>query len=59
MLSSELAVMQAPMLDGLAFDPFAQLDNGWSPAEVSVSGRFVIQALVGQAQTDRLFSSLI
>ena len=34
------------MLDGLSFDPFALLDDGCGPAEVGVSGRYVVQALV-------------
>jgi len=29
MLGGELAVLQAPMLDGLSLDPFALLDDGW------------------------------
>ena len=28
MLGGELAVLQAPMFDGLAFDPFALFDDG-------------------------------
>jgi hypothetical protein len=28
MLSGELAVLQAPMFDGLSLDPFAQFDDG-------------------------------
>jgi hypothetical protein len=36
MLSGELAVLQAPMLDGLSFDPFTLFDDGWCPAEVGV-----------------------
>jgi hypothetical protein len=46
MLCGELAVLQAPMLDGLAFDPFALFDDGCGPAEVSVGWCEVIQALV-------------
>src|SRR3546814_4002489 len=41
-----ISVLQAPMLDGLSFDPFALLDDGCGPAEVGVSGRYVVQALV-------------
>jgi hypothetical protein len=39
MLSGELAVLQAPIFDGLSFDPFSLLDDGWSPAEVGVGTR--------------------
>jgi hypothetical protein len=34
MLSGELAVLQAPMLDGLSLDPFTLFDDGSCPAEV-------------------------
>jgi len=46
MLCGELAVLQAPMFDGLSLDPFALFDDGRSPAEVGVGGRHVVQALV-------------
>ena len=46
MLGGEFAVLQAPMFDGLPFDPFAQLDDGLGPAEVGIGGRHVVQALV-------------
>jgi hypothetical protein len=46
MLRGDLAVLQAPMFDGLPFDPFALLDDGFSLAEVGVCGRHVVQALV-------------
>jgi len=46
MLGGKLAVLQAPMCDGLAFDPFSLLDDGWSSAEVGVCGRHVAQALM-------------
>ncbi len=46
MLSGELAVLQAPIFDGLSFDPFALLDDGLCPAEVGIGGRDVVQALV-------------
>src|SRR3546814_12428344 len=42
--SSDL--QQAPMFDGLPFDPFALFDDGIGPAEVGVGGRHVVQALV-------------
>ena len=45
-LSGDLAVLQAPMLDSLAFDPFALFDDGFSPAEVGVGWRHVVEALV-------------
>ena len=46
MLSGELAVLQAPILDGLSLDPFTLFDDGGCPAEVGVGGRHVVQALV-------------
>ena len=46
MLSGDVAVLQAPMLDSLAFDPFALFDDGFSPAKVGVGWRHVIEALV-------------
>ena len=46
MLGGKLAVLQAPMLDGLSLDPFALFDDGLGPAEVGVGGRHVVQALV-------------
>jgi hypothetical protein len=33
MLGGELAVLQAPMFDGLSLDPFALFDDGWRPAD--------------------------
>ena len=46
MLGGELAVLQAPMFDGLSLDPFALADDGLGPAEVGIGGRHVVQALV-------------
>ena len=46
MLGGELAVLQAPMFDGLSLDPFALFDDGWRPAEVGVCRCHVGQALV-------------
>lgn len=46
MLGGELAVLQAPMFNGLSLDPFALLDDGWCPAEVGIGGRHIVQALV-------------
>lgn len=34
MLSGELAVLRAPIFDGLSFDPFALFDDCWISAEV-------------------------
>ena len=45
-LGGELAVLQALMFDGLSFDPFALLDNCFSPAEVGIGRRYIAQALV-------------
>lgn len=45
-MGSELAVLQAPMLDGLSFDLFPSFDDGAGPAEVSADGRHAVQALV-------------
>ena len=46
MLGGELAVLQAPMFDGLSLDPFALLDDGWRLAEVGVGGGHVAQRFV-------------
>ena len=46
MLSGELAVLQAPMFDGLSLDPFALFDDGIGPAEVGVGRGDVVEALV-------------
>ena len=46
MLSGQLAVLQAPMFDGLSLDPFALFEDGAGPAEVGVGGRHVAEALV-------------
>jgi hypothetical protein len=46
MLSGDVAVLQAPMLDSLAFDPFALFYDGFGPAEVGVGWRYVIETLV-------------
>ncbi len=46
MLGGDLAVLQAPMFDGLSLDPFTLFDDGWCPAEVGVGGRHIVQALV-------------
>ncbi len=39
-------MLQAPMFNGLSFDPFSLLDDGAGPAEVGIGGRHVAQALV-------------
>ena len=46
MLGGELAVLQAPIFDGLSLDPFALFEDGLGPAEVGVGGRRIIEALV-------------
>ena len=46
MLGGELAVLQAPMFDGLPFDPFSLFDDGAGSAEVGIGGGHVAQALV-------------
>ena len=46
MLGGAFAVLQAPMFDGLSFDPFALFDDGWRPAEVGVGRRHVAQRFV-------------
>ena len=45
-LSSDLAVLQASMLDSLAFDLFALFYDCCGPAEVGVGWRYVVEALV-------------
>ena len=39
-------MLQAPMFDGLSLDPFTLFDDGRCPAEVSIGGGHVVQALV-------------
>ena len=46
MLGGELAVLQAPIFDGLPLDPFALFDDGQRPAEVGIGGCHVGQAFV-------------
>ncbi len=46
MLSGELAVLQAPIFDGLSLDLFTLMDDGWCPAKVGVGRCNVAQALV-------------
>ena len=46
MLGGELAVLQAPMFDGLSFDSLALVDDGFRPAEGGVGRRHVPQAFV-------------
>ena len=46
MLCGELAVLQAPMFDGLSLDPFTLFDDGRRPAEVGVGRCHIGQALV-------------
>jgi hypothetical protein len=46
MLCGNLTVLQAPLLDSLAFDPFALFYDGRGPAEVDVGWRYVVETLV-------------
>lgn len=46
MLGGELAVLHAPMFDGLSGEPFALFDDGLRPANVGVGGPHVVEALV-------------
>jgi len=39
-------VLQAPMFDGLAFDPFTLFDDGLGSTEVGIGGCYIVQALV-------------
>ncbi len=45
-LRGGIAMLQAPVLYGLPFDPFSFQQDGLSPTEVGVGGRDVVQALV-------------
>ena len=45
-LGGDLAVLQAPMFDGLSFDPFSLFDDRFCPAEVGIGGCDVFQALM-------------
>ena len=45
-ISGEFAVMQAPIFDGLSFDPFALFDDCFGSAEVGIGRCHVVQALV-------------
>ena len=51
-------MLQAPMFDGLAFDPFALVDDGVGSAEVGNGGCDVAQALVVAAMVVMLESSV-
>jgi hypothetical protein len=46
MLSGLLAVLPAPMFDGLSLDLFTLFDDGSGPSEVGVGRRHVSQALI-------------
>ena len=48
-LSGELAVLQAPMFDGLLFSPFALIEDCWAPAEVGICRRHVAETFVVSA----------
>ena len=58
MLGGNIAVLQAPMFDGLSFDPFALCDDGFSPAELSIGGCYVAQAVVLAPVIAMLYESL-
>jgi len=45
MLGGKLAVLQAPIFDGLSFDPFSLFDDGLCPAEVGIGRCDVVQPL--------------
>ena len=46
MLCGDLAVMQAPGLDSLSFDPFSLFQDGLSPSAVDLGMGHIIDALV-------------
>ena len=46
MLGSGVAMLQAPVFDGLSFGPFPFQQDGLAAPEVDIGGREVIQALV-------------
>jgi len=46
MLCSDQALMQAPGLDSLSFDPFSLFQDGLSPSEVDIGSGQIIDALV-------------
>ena len=46
MLCGDLAVMQAPGVDSLLFDPFSLFQDGLSPSEVDIGRGQIIDALV-------------
>jgi len=54
-LGGELAVLQAPIFDGLSFDPLSLFNDGLCPAEVGIGGRDVVQASVVAARYARNF----
>ena len=39
-------MLQAPVLDGLSFDPFSFQQDGLAPAEVDISRGQIVQALM-------------
>jgi hypothetical protein len=38
--------LQAPIFDGLSFDPLALFEDGWNYADVGIGGCHVVQALL-------------
>ena len=51
MLGGELAVLQAPMFDGLSFDPGALVEDGEAAAEVDVGRGQVVRGIDSLQQT--------
>ena len=45
-LSGDLAVLQAPIIDGLSLGPLTLLDDGGRPSKVSIGGCHIAQALM-------------
>lgn len=39
-------MLQAPMFNGLSFDPFALFDDGWRPGKVDIGSGSVAQVLM-------------
>jgi len=56
MLCGELAVLQAPMFDGLSLDPFAVLDDGCRPAKIGAVGLIAANVSKKASNTPALLS---
>lgn len=39
-------MLQAPMFNGLSFDPFSLFDDGFNPSEVGVGRRHIAEAFM-------------